>query len=86
VDWLVQAPSSFRGSFPCEPALVVGKVGIWSKDVPTGGRHEWMLLSDTLGVTMLVDCINHRKSAPGSTEATVQGPFFGDHQFVPNGR
>jgi len=61
------------------------QVGIWSKDVPTGGRHEWMLLSDTLGVTMLVDCINHRKAAPGSTEATVQGPFFGDHQLVEDG-
>ena len=24
-------------------------------------RHEWMFLSDTLGVTMLVDCINHRR-------------------------
>ena len=35
-------------------------------------RHEWMFLSDTLGVTMLVDCINHRKKAANSTEWTVQ--------------
>ena len=35
-------------------------------------RHEWMFLSDTLGVTMLVDCINHRKHALNSTEWTVQ--------------
>ena len=35
-------------------------------------RHEWMFLSDTLGVTMLVDCINHRKNAGNSTEWTVQ--------------
>lgn len=37
-------------------------------------RQEFILLSDTLGVSMLVDAINHRK--PGSaTESTVLGPF-----------
>lgn len=37
-------------------------------------RQEFILLSDTLGVSMLVDTINHRKPA-GATESTVLGPF-----------
>lgn len=38
-------------------------------------RQEFILLSDTLGVSMLVDAINHRK--PGNaTESTVFGPFY----------
>ena len=31
-------------------------------------RNEWMLLSDVTGATMLVECINHRKMDPRSTE------------------
>lgn len=38
-------------------------------------RQEFILLSDTLGVSMLVDAINHRKPA-GATESTVLGPFY----------
>jgi hydroxyquinol 1,2-dioxygenase len=38
-------------------------------------RQEFILLSDVLGVSMLVDAINHR--APGgTTESTVLGPFY----------
>jgi catechol 1,2-dioxygenase len=37
-------------------------------------RQEFILLSDVLGVTMLVDAVNHRK-APEATESTVLGPF-----------
>lgn len=37
-------------------------------------RQEFILLSDTLGFSMLVDALNH--SAPGATESTVQGPFW----------
>lgn len=37
-------------------------------------RQEFILLSDVLGVSMLVDAINNRKSA-GATESTVLGPF-----------
>src|SRR6202034_3996315 len=37
-------------------------------------RQEFILLSDVLGVSMLVETINHRKTA-GATEATVLGPF-----------
>jgi len=38
-------------------------------------RQEFILLSDVLGVSMLVDAVNHRGSA-GTTETTVLGPFF----------
>jgi protocatechuate 3,4-dioxygenase beta subunit len=38
-------------------------------------RQEFILLSDTLGVSMLADAINHRKSG-GATESTVFGPFY----------
>jgi hydroxyquinol 1,2-dioxygenase len=38
-------------------------------------RQEFILLSDTLGVSMLVDTLNHRKPA-GATESTVLGPFY----------
>jgi hydroxyquinol 1,2-dioxygenase len=39
-----------------------------------GQRQEFILLSDVLGVTMLVDAVNHRK-ASAATESTVLGPF-----------
>jgi hydroxyquinol 1,2-dioxygenase len=38
-------------------------------------RQEFILLSDTLGASMLVDAINHRLPK-GATETTVLGPFF----------
>jgi len=38
-------------------------------------RQEFILLSDVLGVSMLVDAVNNRKR-PGSTESTVLGPFY----------
>lgn len=38
-------------------------------------RQEFILLSDTLGVSMLVDAINNRKPA-GATQSTVLGPFY----------
>jgi len=37
-------------------------------------RQEFILLSDTLGVSMVVDLINHRE-LEGATESTVFGPF-----------
>ena len=40
-------------------------------------RQETILLSDTLGLSMLVVALNHRKP-PGCTEATVFGPFHTD--------
>src|SRR3954464_6108573 len=40
-----------------------------------GKRQEVILLSDVLGLSMMVVALNH-KTAPGATEATVLGPFF----------
>jgi hydroxyquinol 1,2-dioxygenase len=44
----------------------------------TGKRHEFILVSDVFGVSMLVDAINHRGSGK-ATPSTVEGPFH-----VPN--
>jgi hydroxyquinol 1,2-dioxygenase len=40
-------------------------------------RQEFILLSDTLGLSMLVTAMNNRKPY-GCTESTVLGPFFVD--------
>lgn len=40
----------------------------------SGERQEFILLSDVLGLSMLVDAINNRRP-PGATENTVFGPF-----------
>jgi catechol 1,2-dioxygenase len=40
----------------------------------TDWRQEYILLSDVLGVSMLVDAINNRKPS-GASESTVLGPF-----------
>ena len=42
-----------------------------------GSRQEFILLSDTLGVSMLVDAINNPIDGKG-TQSTVLGPFFVD--------
>ena len=42
-----------------------------------GQRQEVILLSDTLGVSMLVEMLNHA-GVPGTTEPTVFGPFHVD--------
>lgn len=48
-------------------------------------RQEFILLSDSLGVSMLVDAINHRMRE-GTTETTVLGPFYvNDPPEVANG-
>ena len=38
-------------------------------------RQEFVLWSDALGLSMLVDALEHR-TAPGATESTVLGPFY----------
>src|SRR5882672_11022347 len=43
----------------------------------TDKRHEFILSSDVLGVSMLVDAINHRFPT-GATPSTVIGPFHID--------
>lgn len=47
------------------------ETGHWSDDK----RQEFILLSDTIGVSMLVDFINYGKDGK-STESTVMGPFY----------
>jgi hydroxyquinol 1,2-dioxygenase len=41
----------------------------------TDTRQEFILLSDTLGLSMLVDLINH-EARTNATESTVLGPFY----------
>jgi catechol 1,2-dioxygenase len=43
--------------------------------ITSGKRQEWILWSDALGVSMLVDAISNR-TPDGATESTVQGPFY----------
>jgi hydroxyquinol 1,2-dioxygenase len=43
----------------------------------TGGRQEFILLSDVMGATARVDLINNR-FASGATENSVLGPFYVD--------
>lgn len=51
----------------------------------TPTRQEFILLSDILGVSMLVDAVNHRERA-GATQTTVLGPFYvGEHPVMPAG-
>src|SRR3974377_179255 len=45
------------------------ETGHWS----TGKRQEFILMSDTLGVSMLVDALNYKAGA-GATQSTVLGP------------
>src|ERR1700704_4171208 len=56
---------------------------VGQKCTPT--RQEFILLSDVLGVSMLVDAVNHRERE-GATETTVLGPFYvGEHRPTPHG-
>jgi hydroxyquinol 1,2-dioxygenase len=51
----------------------------------TDTRQEFILLSDVLGVSMLVDAVNHRERG-GATETTVLGPFYvGEHKETAHG-
>src|SRR2546421_9284770 len=51
----------------------------------SASRQEFILLSDVLGVSMLVDAVNHRER-DGATETTVLGPFYvGEHKPTPHG-
>jgi protocatechuate 3,4-dioxygenase beta subunit len=51
----------------------------------TSTRQEFILLSDVMGVSMLVDAVNHRQR-DGATETTVLGPFYvGEHKPTPHG-
>jgi hypothetical protein len=42
-------------------------------------RQEFILLSDILGISMLVDAVDH-VGGPGLSESTVLGPFYAGQQ------
>jgi len=44
--------------------------------ITSGTRQEWILWSDALGVSMLVDALANHDPADRATESTVQGPFY----------
>ena len=43
-------------------------------------RQEFILLSDILGVSMLVDAVAHQSADEGVTDSTVLGPFYAGPQ------
>ncbi|MCU0683242.1 MAG: hypothetical protein MUF34_13550 [Polyangiaceae bacterium] len=49
--------------------------------ISSARRQEFILLSDTLGLTMLVDALAHPKP-PGATASTIFGPFYTGQQPV----
>jgi len=44
-------------------------------DITDAHRQEFILWSDALGISMLVDALANLR-APGATESTVLGPFY----------
>jgi hydroxyquinol 1,2-dioxygenase len=51
----------------------------------TDKRQEFILLSDTLGISILVITLNH-PAADGATDSTVQGPYYWEGApELPNG-
>ena len=47
-----------------------------SGEITDERRQEFVLWSDALGLSMLVDALGHSAAAPGATESTVLGPFY----------
>lgn len=51
-----------------------------------GGRQEFILLSDVLGISMLIDELNHPADDRHLSESTVLGPFYtGEQPILPDG-
>jgi hydroxyquinol 1,2-dioxygenase len=49
-------------------------------------RNEFILLSDTLGVSALVDLLSHSRQPAGATESSLLGPFYREGvPEMPNG-
>lgn len=48
----------------------------------TGGRQEFILLSDVLGLSMLVDELNHSGDGLTISESTVLEPFYNGEQPI----
>ena len=45
-------------------------------DMSDDSRQEFILLSDTLGVSSMVDLVNHTTDDPRATAPTILGPFY----------
>ena len=55
----------------------------WAGEISDKERHEFVLLSDVLGVSSLVDMVN---TVPGGTSSSVLGPFhISDAPAIPMG-
>ena len=78
---LVQALARHLHAFATEVGLTQGewaaamKLLAESGRITSEGRNEFVLWSDTLGLSMLVDALANPKP-PGATESTIVGPFW----------
>jgi len=82
IRFLMEALVRHLHSFACEVRLTEAE---WLQGIrfltETGQmcdatRQEFILLSDTLGLSSLVDIINHGNQNPEVTATTVLGPFY----------
>lgn len=73
---LIEHLHAFVAETKLTPAEWFGAIDFLTRtgQMSTETRQEFILLSDTLGVSMLVDLLNHAR--PGATETTVLGPFY----------
>ena len=78
---LIQALVSHLHAFATEVGLTheeweqAIRVLTQTGEITDAHRQEFILWSDSLGLSMLVDALGHRL-APGATESTVLGPFY----------
>jgi catechol 1,2-dioxygenase len=79
----MQALVRYLHAFPTEVGLSRGeweaaiRVLTATGHITDDRRQEFILWSDALGVSMLVDALNfYPGAAPGATESTVLGPFW----------
>ncbi|MDP2800781.1 MAG: intradiol ring-cleavage dioxygenase [Phreatobacter sp.] len=87
VQALVRHAHAFVKEVELTEAEWIAAIGFLTRtgDMCDDKRQEFILLSDVLGISMLVDAINHRMP-DGATETTVLGPFYlGEHRVTPNG-
>lgn len=71
----------------CDVASTLQRTVLMMATIPFPGPtlKEFILLSDVLGLSLLIDNINHPKP-PGGTEGSVLGPFHThDAPMLPNG-
>jgi hydroxyquinol 1,2-dioxygenase len=74
---LVRNLHAFAGEVKLTPAEWAEAITVLTQtgDITDGHRQEFVLWSDSLGLSMLVDAIENTLP-PGATESTVLGPFY----------